>query len=561
MTEAERYAGKVVRGEIVAGHWIQQAAKRFLSDLKREDLFFDPQEAIRVVNFFELYLCHWEGKWAGSPIILEEWQKFIIQQIFAWKRKATGKRRVRRVYIQIARKNGKTAFAAGIALYHLFADSENAPQVYIGANNELQAKICSNSCGRMIESSPRLRKLYNSGLVKILSYMDRVHTITYRTKNGSIEAMSKDAKTKDGFNPSLGIIDEYHEAKDDKLLNVIESGQGAREEPLLITITTAGFNKNGPCYSKLRKVSTEILDGIAEDDSHLAFIYEPDESDDWRDEKTWVKSNPNYGVSVFAAYVKDRLTQAVNEGGTKEVDFRTKNLNTWCDAAKVWLSDAVWILNSNPDIKISDLKGATCYGGLDCAKSVDLNSFGLLFPEFTERKGKVISPFLPFFWLPEEKLKTPDHINYKKWCDEGYLIKTDGNIADYNKIEYDILQAIDQYDFRGLDYDPAYAGNVASNLASQGIECTPLRQGFLSLTGPTNELERMTVGQLLEHFNNPVLRWMVSNVVLDMDAAGNIKPNKAKSQNKIDGIAALINCIARWKRMGAQNIDAEIIFI
>jgi phage terminase large subunit-like protein len=561
MTEAERYARKVINEEIIACHWIKQACSRFLSDLKREDLYFDVEEANRVVNFFELYLCHWEGKWAGTPIILEDWQKFIVQQIFAWKWAESRKRRVRRAYIQISRKNGKTAFAAGIGLYHLFADSENAPQVYIGANNEAQAKICSNSCGRMIESSPRLRKLYNNGLVKILSYMDRVHTITYRTRNGSIEAMSKDAKTKDGFNPSLGIIDEYHEAKDDKLLNVIESGQGAREEPLLITITTAGFNKAGPCYSKLRKVSTEVLDGVAVDDSHLAFIYEPDEKDDWRNESTWVKSNPNYGVSVFPAYVKDRLIQAVNEGGTKEVDFRTKNLNTWCDAAKVWIQDAVWIGNSNPEIRPSDLKGALCYGGLDCAKSVDLNAFVLLFPEFTEQKGKVISPFLPFFWLPEEKLKTPDHINYKKWIDDKHMFKTEGNIADYNQIEQDILRVIEQYDFRGLDYDHAYAGNVASNLANQGIECTPLRQGFLSLTQPTSELERMAVGQLLEHFNNPVIRWMISNVVVDMDAAGNIKPNKARSQNKIDGVAALINAIARWKRLGLQNTSTEIIWV
>lgn len=561
MTAAEVYARKVIAGEVVACHWIKQAAKRFLSDLQRDDLYLDEHEANRVVNFFELYLCHWEGKWAGTNIILEDWQKFILQQTFAWKWKATGKKRVRRVYVQISRKNAKTTLAAGVALYHLIADSENAPQIFVGANNELQAKICTNTSGRIVEGSPRLRKLYNDGLIKLNSYNEKIHTITYRKKNGQITAMSKDAKTKDGFNPSIGVIDEYHEAPDDKLLNVIESGQGAREEPLLFTITTAGFNKSGPCYSNLRKVSTEILDGSAVDDSQLAFIYELDVEDDWREEKNWIKANPNLGVSVFPAYLKDRLQQAINEGGTKEVDFRTKNLNTWVDAAKTWIPDAVWILNSNPEIKLSDLKGAVCYGGLDCAKSVDLNAFVLLFPEFTEIRGKVISPFIPFLWLPEEKLKTPDHINYRKWCDEGYLIKTDGNIADYNRIREDILRSIEPYDFRGLDYDHAYAGNVASDLAGEGIEVTPLRQGFISLTGPTNELERMATGGLLEHFNNPVMRWMISNVVISMDAAGNIKPDKAKSQNKIDGVAALVNAIARWKRIGTQNNTAEIFWI
>jgi phage terminase large subunit-like protein len=191
MTEAERYARGVVSGEIVACHWIKQAANRFLSDLKRTDLYFDIEEANRVVNFFELYLCHWEGIWAGRPIILEDWQKFILQQIFAWKWKATGKKRIRSVYIQIARKNAKTTFAAGIALYHIFADSENAPQVFVGANNEEQAKICVNTSAKVIETSPRLNKLKQSGHVKILSYNDKPHTISYKTKNGRIEAMSK----------------------------------------------------------------------------------------------------------------------------------------------------------------------------------------------------------------------------------------------------------------------------------------------------------------------------------------------------------------------------------
>jgi phage terminase large subunit-like protein len=559
MTEAERYARDVDEGRKVSGHWIKQAAKRFLSDLERDDLEFDELEANRVVNFFELFLCHWEGVWAGKPIILEDWQKFIIQQVFAWKK--NGKKRIRSVYVQIARKNAKTTLAAGIALYHLIADSENAPQIYVGANNEDQAKICTNTAGRILEESGKLRTYIRNGQVSLFSYKDKVNTITFKKRNGSISAMSRDAKTKDGFNPSLGIIDEYHEAKDDKLLNVIESGQGARHEPLLFVITTAGFNKSGPCYSKLRDVSTKILDGVIEDDSHLAFVYEADEGDDWKDESTWVKSNPNLGVSVSVEYLRSRLTKAINEGGSKEVDFRTKNLNEWCDAEKVWIQDSIWIANSY-QLSPSDLKNAVCYGGLDCAKSVDLNAFVLIFPEFTEIKGKLITPILPFFWVPESKIQSnSDRVDYKKWEKEGYIIKTEGNIADYNKIEYDILKAIDIYDFKGLDYDHAYAGNVASNLANQGIECAPLRQGHLSLTGPTNELERMATGQLFEHFNNPVMRWMIGNVTLKTDAAGNIKPDKEKSTNKIDGVAAMVNAIARWKRIEAEQKESTIIWI
>lgn len=559
MTEAERYARDVDTGKVVAGQWIKRAAKRFLSDLKRTDLEFDELEANRVVNFFEIFLCHWEGVWAGKPIILEDWQKFILQQVFAWKK--NGKKRIRSVYVQIARKNAKTTLAAGIALYHLIADSENAPQVYVGANNEDQAKICTNTAGRILEGSTKLRSYIRNGQVSLFSYKDKVNTITFKKRNGSISAMSRDAKTKDGFNPSMGIIDEYHEAKDDKLLNVIESGQGARHEPLLFVITTAGFNKAGPCYSKLRDVSTKILDGVIEDDSHLAFVYEADEGDDWMDESTWIKSNPNLGVSVSVEYLRSRLTKAMNEGGSKEVDFRTKNLNEWCDAEKVWIQDAIWIGNTH-GLTVNDLLSRACYGGLDCSKSVDLNAFDLIFPDYFEIRGKLICPTLPMFWLPESKVKTnSDRVDYKKWRDQGFITETEGNIADYNKIEYDILKLIDKYDFRGLDYDHAYAGNVASNLANQGIECAPLRQGHLSLTGPTNELERMATGQLFEHFGNPVMRWMIGNVALRTDAAGNIKPDKEKSQNKIDGVSAMVNAIARWKRIQGEQKESTIIWV
>jgi phage terminase large subunit-like protein len=569
MTGAERYARNVISGKQIAGYWIIKAAQRFLADLQRPDLEWDELEAERAVNFFEIYLYHFQDIWAGTPIKLEDWQMFMIQQVYGWKIKATGRRRIRKVYAQIARKNAKSTTIGGCIDYELIASHINSPQIFVGANNEKQAKICTNISGRIMEGSPKLRPYLNSGHLKFYSYNDDIHTITFKKRNGSVLTMSKNANTKDGFNPSMGVIDEYHEAKDDKLLNVIESGQGARQEPLLFVITTAGFNKSGPCYSKLRDVSTKILDGVLEDDSMLCFIYELDPGDDWKDEKNWIKANPNLGVSVSMDFLRSRFIQAINEGGSKEVDFRTKNLNEWCDAEKVWIPDTTWQENHHINIKtkdavisIEDLKGALCYGGLDCAKSVDLNSFALIFPEFTEIDGKLITPIIPFFWVPESKIKSnTDRVDYKKWKDQGFIIETEGNIADYNKIEFDIMETIGKYDFRGLDYDHAYAGNVASNLASQGIECAPLRQGHLSLTGPTNEFERMATGNLFEHFGNPVMRWMVGNVALKTDAAGNIKPDKEKSQNKIDGVAATINALARWKRISGEQRESTIIWI
>lgn len=570
MTKAEVYAREVLApgNEHKTGKWIKLAAKRFLKDLERDDIYLDEIEANRVTDYYEIFLYHFEDRWAGTPIILEGWQNFIVQQVWGWKYKKTGLRRVRKVYAQIARKNAKSTTIGGGIDYELIASSTNSPQVFVGANNEKQAKICTNIAGKIMEGSPKLRPYINTGHLKFYSYNDGIYSISFRKKNGSVTTMSKNANTKDGFNPSLGVIDEYHEAKDDSLLNVIESGQGARQEPLLFVITTAGFNKAGPCYSKLRDVSTKILEGILEDDRMLAFIFELDPEDDWKDEKNWIKANPNLITeesegrgSVSMEFLRARFVQAINEGGSKEIDFRTKNLNEWCDTDKVVIPDDIWIRNKY-GLQPEDLKGAVCYGGLDCSKSVDLNSFCLFFPEFTEISGKVISPIIPFFWLPESKVQSnTDRVDYKKWRDQGFIYQTDGNIADYNRIEYDILKQIEKYDFRGLDYDHAYAGNVASNLANQGIECAPLRQGHLSLTGPTNEMIRMAYGELFEHFGNPVMRWMIRNLILKTDAAGNIKPDKEKSQNKIDGVSALVNAIARWKRISAENKTSELIFI
>ena len=381
MTAAEKYARSVVSGEKITGKWIRLACEKFLKDLERKDIVLDVKQGQRAINFIERKLRHWEGVWRGQKLILEDWQRFIVMQVFGWQK--NGKRRIRSVYIQIARKNGKTSFAAAVLLYHLFADRENTPQILVGANNEDQAKICVNSSGRIIEQSPELKELVDEDVVKLSIYGRNVIGVYNHETDGSVKAMSKNAGALDGFNPSLGVIDEYHEAKDDSLLNVIESGQGARPEPLLFVVTTAGFDKQGPCYKKLRRSSVDMLSEKVEDDSHLAFVYELDDGDKWDDPDIWFKSNPNLGISVFPDYLKSRLVKAKNEGGTKEVDFKTKNLNMWVDAPTVWIQDEKWMENTY-GIDPEELIGATCYGGLDLATGIDINAFSLYFPNFKE---------------------------------------------------------------------------------------------------------------------------------------------------------------------------------
>lgn len=562
MTEAEKYANAVVSGEKIAGKWIKLACQKFLSDLQRTDIVLDVKQGQRAINFIERKLRHWEGSWRGKPLVLEDWQKFIVMQIFGWQK--DGRRRIVSVYIQISRKNGKTAFAAAILLYHLFADRENTPQILVGANNEDQAKICVNSAGRMIQQSPEFKDLVDEETVKLSIYGRNIIGIYHHEKDGAVKAMSKNPETQDGFNPSLGIVDEYHEAKEDTLLNVIESGQGARPEPLLLVVTTAGFDKMGPCYTKLRKSSVEMLEGKISDDSHLAFVFELDEGDDWQDEKVWPKSNPNLGISVFPNYIRRRLVKAKTQGKTKEVDFKTKNLNMWVDAPTVWIQDETWLKNAY-GIKKEDLVGAKCYGGLDLSTGIDLNAFSLYFPKFREINGRWISPVLWWFWIPKSQVKT-EFFDYTEWVEQGFITVTEGvfeNVIDHKKVTSDISSLPALYNIEAIAFDQrlAYHGVVQDLGAVFGTSedenfihgLYPFTQSMPNVSLATKELETEITNEQLEHFGNPVARWMIGNVVLKKDAIGQIMPDKSKSQFKIDGVASLVNCKAVDLRMQANG--------
>jgi len=567
LTDSERYATDVLSGKIVAGKWIKLACEKFLSDLKRKDIVLDVKQGQRAINFIERKLRHWEGSWRGKPLRLEAWQKFIVMQVFGWQK--DGKRRIRSVYIQIARKNGKTSFAAAILLYHLFADRENTPQILVGANNEDQAKICVNSAGRMIQQSPEFADMVHDEEIKISIYGKNVIGIYNKTSDGAVKAMSKNAGALDGFNPSCGIIDEYHEAKDDALLNVIESGQGARPEPLLFVVTTAGFDKQGPCYAKLRKGSVEMLTNKITDDAHLAFVYELDEEDSWDDPKVWPKSNPNLGVSVFPDYIKTRLTKAKNEGSSKEVDFKTKNLNMWVDAPTVWIQDETWMKNSY-GITLDELTGATCYGGLDLSTGIDLNAFALYFPKFKFINGRWINPVLWWFWIPKSQVKT-ESFDYTEWVEKGFITVTEGvfeNVIDHKKIVFDICELPKKYNIHAIAFDQrlAYHGVVQELGATFGTSQSdefiqglyPFTQSFPNVSMCTKHLETLVHNEQIEHFNNPVARWMCGNVVIKKDAIGQIMPDRQKSIFKIDGIAALVDCIAIDIRMESNGyIETE----
>ena len=532
---AEQYAQQVFNGEVLVCEYVTLAIKRYYNDLENaldKGWYFDRKAAQRAISFIEK-LKHTKGKWAGQRFKLEPWQQFILWNIFGWM-KADGTRRFRYVYVEIARKNGKTALSAGIGLYMLFADGEARPEVYSAATVKDQARICFSDAVEIVKKTD------------LKNYLSPYrNSIVYELTGGTMKPLSSDYGTHDGLNPSCGIIDEFHAHKDSGMFDVIKSAFGARRQPLMFIITTAGFNKNGACYAYRSNV-IKVLQGINEDDSLFGIIYTLDRKEEWDNPKMWIKSNPNLGVSVFPEYLSDQVNDAKNRPEAVR-NVMTKNVNLWVDAEKTWILDDMWQKCIGTTDRES-LRGCQCWGGLDLSNVSDITAFVLLFHENDHFQ------LLPFFWIPEEKMLEKirkENINYDKWVQQGYVKVTAGNILDYDFVKADILQIVEEFDLQSTAYDRWNASQTIIDLQNEGMECSPFGQGYGSMGAPTKEFEKIVLTQKLEHFGNPVLRWMMSSTVVKTDPAGNIKPDKEKSVQKIDGIVASIMALGEW--MTAQS--------
>ena len=534
---AEKYAQQVLAGEVMVCEFVTLAVKRYYNDLENaldKGWYFDRKAAIRAIGFIEK-LKHTKGKWAGQRFKLESWQQFILWNIFGWM-KADGTRRFRYVYVEIARKNGKTALSAGIGLYMLFADGEARPEVYSAATVKDQARICFSDAVEIVKKTD------------LKNYLSPYrNSIVYELKSGMMKPLSSDYGTHDGLNPSCGIIDEFHAHKDSGMFDVIKSAFGARRQPLMFIITTAGFNKNGACYAYRSNV-IKILQGINEDDSLFGIIYTLDSKEEWDNPKMWIKSNPNLGISVFPEYLADQVNDAKNRPEAVR-NVMTKNVNLWVDAEKTWILDDMWQkCIGTTDIK--SLRGCKCWGGLDLSNVSDITAFVLLFHENEKFQ------LLPFFWIPEDKMLEKirkENINYDKWSSLGFVKVTAGNVLDYDFVKADILQIAEIYDLQSTAYDRWNASQTIIDLQNEGMECSPFGQGYGSMGAPTKEFEKMVLTEKIEHFGNPVLRWMMASTVVKTDPAGNIKPDKEKSSQKIDGIVASIMALGEWMTAQAEE--------
>lgn len=497
------------------------------------NFWFDENAANRAVIFFERYLKHTKGKWAGAKFELMDWQKNdIIRPLFGWKRK-DGTRKYRTAYIEIPRKNGKSTLSSGIALYLLFADNEYGAEIYSAAADREQAAIVFEIAKAMVEASPALKKR-----AKIYK-----RSIVVPKTMSSYKVLSADAPTKHGLNAHGIIFDELHAQPNRELWDVLTTSTGAREQPLVVTITTAGYDKNSICWEQ-HDYARKVLDGIIDDPSFFAYMAAADENDDWRDPKTWKKANPGLGQTVKLEYLEQEAKKAEQIPAYQNT-FRRLHLNQWTQQDERWLDMAAWDATAGV-VNANKLIGHECYGGLDLASTTDIAALVLLFPMDNGNYH-----ILPYFWIPEANMKERiirDKVPYDAWTRDGFIEATEGNVIDYGVIRKRINELGRIYNIKEIGHDPWNATQLSLELDGDGFTMVPIRQGFASLSSPTKELMNLVLSKKIKHGGNPVLRWMADNMVVKQDPAGNIKPDKSKSTEKIDGIVALIMAIDRATR-------------
>ena len=542
-----KYAKEVVAGNIPANELVILACKRHLNDLKKSKTKafpykFDVDLANRYLDFFDL-LKHSKGELAGQAIHLELWQCFRIGSVFGWVHKDTGLRRFFEAYHQVPRKNGKSTEAAGVGVELLTIDGEQGAEVYSAATKKDQARIIFDEAKRMVNASSHIKRHINIYQTNMSMPMS----------NSKFEPLSSDANSLDGLNIHGGIIDELHAHKTRDVYDVLVTATGARKQPLIWIVTTAGFNTNGICYEKY-EYSVKVLKGVIEDDRFFCYIAQADENDDPFDENTWIKANPNIGVSCSLEDLRTKAKQA-KEIPAALTNFMVKHLNMWVNAETAWMNMQKYkeCEEANIDFDISQLEGERCFCGVDLSATTDITSVNLEFPLHDGRYAWINHCFLPEDGILEKERR--DKVPYTAWAREGYITLTPGPTIDYEWIQSYIMEMSKKYQIQEIDYDPWNSTQFANNLMNEGFECVEIRQGFKTLSEPIKDVEKLILEKRLITFNNPVLRFAISNAVPSLDPAGNIKLDKSKASKRIDPVIAGITSHVRAMLHEYINFD------
>lgn len=557
MHPAERYARDVVRGKVLACKWVKKACKRHLDDLKtgrERGLYFDKEAAQRALDLFEL-LKPSQGEFAGKRVVMEPWRQFITWVIYGWKRApherwssvvdgnvqdSSGTRRFRTAYVEVARKNGKSLWASGNGIQLAFVDGEMGAHVFAVATKREQARVTHAEATLMVRNSPYLK---NPKYGNIQVYRDNLHNPDTASK---FEPLGADANTLDGLNIHGAICDEIHAWKGRELWDRIETATSARRQPLIVAITTAGSDRQSLCWT-LHEYTEKVLSGVIEDDTWFGIIYTLDEGDNWLDEKVWVKSNPSLGIIKKIDDMRTGAQRACEMPSAQNAFLRFE-LNVWTQGETKWMNMEHWTACGQTPVDLERLAGRRCFGGLDLSSTLDITAMVWVFPPVKDDENYEV---LARFFVPEDNLfkrAHNDRVPYDVWMQQGYITATPGNVVDHKWIYSQIEEDAEMFDVVSIAFDRWGASSVVVDLQEMGFLVVSMGQGYASMSPPMKELERLVASGKLQHGNNPVLTWMADNLVARMDPAGNIKPDKDKSRERIDGMTALIMALDQTLR-------------
>lgn len=551
----EAFAQQVVNYPERFGIKIQKMVQRYYDDYKRPDLYFDKVEVDRHIEFTKLIPLVDLKEFAKKPIVLQDWQAFLIANIYGWKYKHNNFRKYKKIYLQIARKNSKTTISSILSIDNAIVDSTDGAQIYFAATNKDQAELCFDMAKRMCAE---MKRMYKTFALNCNIWRGSIEFISTQT---IMKAVTGDPSSLEGKGAKLAIIDEVHVHKNDELINSISKGQVLHHSPLLIMITTAGYNKTAtsPAYQTYSYCG-KILDGLIDDDSYFAMIWELDDTDDWHDQDKWVKANPNLGLSPKLETLQAEYQMAKNLGGAKEVDFKIKHLNMWVDSDTTWVSLDILRANQLPieqwpqDVqklyrgeRVSNEFRARC--GLDLASVYDFTSLCIE----VEYEGTIYVWWK--FYLPEKTVTTHIDENYRTWHREKHITVTPGNATDYNFVKKDICHLYEGGIIHNVYYDRFNSSQLVIDLFDLGIPMVKMGQGFLDMNVPCKDIEHKLLNNLVQHNNNPVFLWMMSNVKILRNENDDQKISKKHSYGKVDGPVAW--CMARKANMDNLNTYNE----
>jgi len=527
-SRASIYAASVISGELPACKWIRLACKRHLDDLVRPETYYDLDEEFKRISFIETMLTLEDG----SPMVLMGWQIFFLGNLYCWKKTDTNLRRFKNATLFIPRKSGKSALLAAMMISSLVMDGVAYGQAYAVAADRGQASLLRDYMSGFIKRSPELLKIFD------------VQTWLTRNKltDTTMRALHADWRRLDGLNPYFCVLDEFHAQEGPELDDVINSAFGSQPEYIYVKISTAGeFGLEKPAIKAIQ-LGEKVLEGLSDIDDYLFLNYTIDEGDDWADPAVWAKANPSLGHCKSEEYLT-ALVAVAKEIPQKSLDFRTKQLNCWIESYDQWIYNDKWE-ELKADFNWDDLQGCRAWLGMDLARVRDLSCLVAVVETDPEEPLKIWAKH----FIPNDDIGTRtrrDKVPYAVWRDEGKIVTTDGNTTDFDAIYETIMAWGDHLDIQELAYDRHFSAELVQKLDQEGVEMVPFGQGFISMNDAICGIERRLLANTMVHNGDPVLAWCASNTILAEDPAGNRKPDKKRSKEKIDAIVALGMAVAR----------------